>query len=391
MKSKKFTKLFVYFSLTSIAFIIGFNYIVDSYDIFASPKIKNFNINKIEKDSHIRIAKAMAIKKIHPQIAILGNSKSECGIDPSSKTFKDKVVYNASFYGGLPLEIEYFYNYLVKNGTKTIIMGIDFDFSYYKIKFQKGFDSTLFDNNYSIIKYLLSKDSLKHSLSTLKNQEYINQYERNGLRMPSSRQKIVNRFGGHRKTFIKSCEGYYNESVKGLYDITDNKHFKVYERIIKYSYENDIDLKLFISPSHATLWEILDKGKVLTYKNFEDWKRKLVLINRKYALLYKSKEFDLWDFTDYTEITTEVPSSLDSKPMKYYWDNAHYKKELGDMILDKIYNKNNSKIDEALYFGKKIDINNINSHLLELAIKRLNWLNNNKTIINNICLNAVKK
>jgi hypothetical protein len=46
----------------------------------------------------------------------------------------------------------------------------------------------------------------------------------------------------------------------------------------------------------------------------------------------------LGDFSGYNSMTTEpVPPSGDTTSrMKWYWESSHYRKELGDLVLDRL-------------------------------------------------------
>ena len=60
---KKFSIKILVFTPLIVLFIGGFNYIVDPYDIFDSPKIDGFNANKPEVESHLRIYKAIRLQQ----------------------------------------------------------------------------------------------------------------------------------------------------------------------------------------------------------------------------------------------------------------------------------------------------------------------------------------
>ena len=62
-------------------------------------------------------------------------------------------------------------------------------------------------------------------------------------------------------------------------------------------------------------------------------------INEQEAARSGESPYPLWDFSGYNSLTTEdVPPDGDSETqMKWYWESSHYKKELGDLVLDRIF------------------------------------------------------
>ncbi len=104
------------------------------------------------------------------------------------------------------------------------------------------------------------------------------------------------------------------------------------------------------------------------YDIFEQWKRDLVntieQVNQEYPNQYP---FLLFDFTGYNSITTEaIPTKDSQKQMKWYTESSHYKKELGNLVLDIVLNY--PSINYNIYddFGILIDNNNIESHLANI-------------------------
>jgi len=51
-----------------------------------------------------------------------------------------------------------------------------------------------------------------------------------------------------------------------------------------------------------------------------------------------ARPFLLWDFSGCHSVTIEdVPASGDLRSeMRWYWEAGHFKKELGDLVLDKV-------------------------------------------------------
>ena len=107
-------------------------------------------------------------------------------------------------------------------------------------------------------------------------------------------------------------------------------------RIISYARTQGIDLRLFISPIHALQSELIHQMGL--GKQLQRWRRDLVLLTAGHNT---TPAIPLFDFGGYNRYTTEpVPTEfgpMAGKSMRWYWESSHYKKELGDRLLDRIF------------------------------------------------------
>ena len=69
---------------------------------------------------------------------------------------------------------------------------------------------------------------------------------------------------------------------------------------------------------------------------------------------------EVWDFSGVSPETLEaIPTRGDRKThLNYYWEAGHFKKELGNLVIDRLLGKQND-------FGIKLDSGNIESWLAE--------------------------
>jgi len=77
------------------------------------------------------------------------------------------------------------------------------------------------------------------------------------------------------------------------------------------------------------------------WPEFERWKEVLVNILAEDSSRHPGEQaFPLWDFSGYNSITSEpIPNAGDtSTQMKWYWESSHYKTEVGNFVLDRIFN-----------------------------------------------------
>ena len=98
---------------------------------------------------------------------------------------------------------------------------------------------------------------------------------------------------------------------------------------------------------------------------WEKWKFEIVRINEVEAKRHGKEPFPIWDFSGFNSVTTEtIPPINDSESqMQWYWESSHYKRELGDLVLDRVFNYNNLSRNVPDDFGVLLSLDNIASHL----------------------------
>jgi len=78
-----------------------------------------------------------------------------------------------------------------------------------------------------------------------------------------------------------------------------------------------------------------------------------------------------WDFSGYNAITTE-PIGWQ---MSWYWDASHYRRDVGDMILDRMFGLPHRTGPER--FGTRVTQGTIEPHLARFDSERELWLATN--------------
>lgn len=121
-------------------------------------------------------------------------------------------------------------------------------------------------------------------------------------------------------------------------------------------------MKIFISPSHAAQMEAI--RIVGLWQEFEQWKREL------------SKMAPVWDFSGYNSITSEPVSN----GMKNYLDSSHYRKNVGDLVINCLFSYQEEKVPAD--FGTLITPANVEAHLTKIRADREVWAEKNLHIVN---------
>jgi hypothetical protein len=111
--------------------------------------------------------------------------------------------------------------------------------------------------------------------------------------------------------------------------IVGDNHYDNLQSILAQLEEAGVEVQGFISPMHVMHQELLREMGYLD--EFNDWKRRLVSIFAAYPNAV------LWDFSGYSDITTETVPADEDADMRWYTDSAHYRQSVGNFIVAKMY------------------------------------------------------
>lgn len=397
---KKYLKLVALFTFIIIGVIGTFNWFVNPYSIYNSPEFDGFNADKPEFINFLRLTKAQQVTVYEPTSLILGTSRSGIGLDPDYSGWKDERAYNLALPGVHIYELlRYFQHANASKKIKKVVLAVDFRFfindsvgsGFSDLRMlanedgSKNFTSS-FGKIADMVSTLFSMDSLMTSLKTVRHQGW----SKETLSSNGSWDRSSELFD-HRKAFnayMKSTFNRLDDVNNG--DINDFKGEKYFSSLLRTAYNENIELYLVISPSHAWHWEAY-RIKDL-WNKLEDMKRMVVRINEKEASRAEKSPFPVWDFSGYSTVTTEpVPLLGQNKiKMEWFWESIHYKKSLGNLVLDKLFSNqvaNNYLTDD---FGVKLNSQNMDEHLSQQRILQKNYMANNKSDIAHI-MDLLKK
>ena len=386
----KFIIIF-FLSLTQVLFLIGgFNWWVDPYDIYHPVEYKS---NKpVWMSKQIRLAKAYRLKKLKPQGIVIGASSSQLGINPDHPGWEKDIYprYNLGLPGANLYEsFRYFQHSHALNPPKQVLIGLDFvtfniffqlsdDFNEsYLVVSRKGKRQDHYLTNLGITLFSLSaiKASQKKILYRGKGSHFSNGTEfsesidspiqNNRSAMMSSATRNVSRLlmppPAHR--FCLDEEG------------SGSMGFKYLREMLEIAKESKTDVRLFIQPTHVYFMEVLKTLGMM--KDYEKWQHQLInlveVVNKKYP---EGFEFPLWDFSGYNAVTTDEVSSEEEpkQPINLYYDVGHFKKKLGDMIQDRIFNYHDIGRVIPQDFGIQINSKNIDIYQIEQKKKRREYM-----------------
>lgn len=396
---------FLLLSSFLLCFLIAFNWIIDPADIYRVVQKKGFNEIKPKVTKFTRISKPIQTQYAQPKTLVLGSSRAEFGVNMSDAIWKQVGLpaINNAVSGASVYDISRFYDHaLAVAPVETIVLGIDFFmFNVFAqggngIKYEEIFavspthEKQPFYNIHQLIFTLLSADFFSNSISTIKKQkEKYRKFTPEGQRINEREiyQKILPKGGFNLRFFQEDVREFsmwgHCRDNRFRYEGNGMNAMESFEYILETSRKKDIKLVLFIAPVHAWLLETIDA--LGFWGAFENWKRDLVkrVVQQNKNLSENEQSIELWDFTGYSSYTTEpVPEKNDNKTvMKWYIDPSHYSDKLGHVILQEMFNQN-----QSLGFGIKLTPENIEQHLKTIRDKgeqfrlenkqRLQWVRN---------------
>ncbi len=302
------------------------------------------------------VTKAYRAPESEPEVLLVGNSRVEMGLFPGHALFNGKAAYNIAMPGAdVRMQVDYAVNTIRLTGTvKTLIIGVDIlDFlvdesalapkditfvtpGYHKRLREYGGDSL--ENDLFRLReqaaMIFSLDSLIASIMTVIKQRSIeSSIDVTGFNTAQSYVDIV-RVEGVKALFVQKLQEIQSnlagEKRVVVSEATGVRSpaFEHLQRLMDEARERGIEVHIFISPYHYSYLHVLDEAGLTE----EFWRWKEMLIDQLNVPDIPS--LPLWDFSIFSQAVLEpVPLDTPLREMEWYWEPAHYKRELGDHML----------------------------------------------------------
>lgn len=374
--SKPYVQLYLALLSSLLLAIAGVNILVDPYKMFRVLTVKGFNHNKYFLDATgLRRVKAFDLAQGDYDTVILGTSRALTGLDPQAPAFGSRKVYNAGLTASNFYEVEKVYRY-ARNQLKlrTVVIGLDFFTFTGKKSVNRDFDQSLFagvmfQNPSSYLTDLLSLDTLQLSFKTVARnmRGKAPTYWDNGFRnMNTSHLDQYKLFNTLTKTF-------FDDDSYGAFSYSQER-LELFRQLVEDCKKNNIELHILINPSHAREMEVI---RILgLFPQFEQWKRDLVsILDKSNTAHTNTPAFTLWDFSGYNQATTEaIPPKNSPVRMKWYWEASHYRKELGYIVLDKVFGRASNVPAPLTDFGTTLTPNNLEPHLAKIRSQQKQYM-----------------
>lgn len=402
---KAFIYCFIGVVFLTAAVLIGVNVVVDPFYRFDLISIRGFNRQKPQFPTYARMAKPGVVCRLNPASAVLGTSRVEVGIDPAHPALKSRFgpSYNVALAGSGLKELLATFKHVVHASShlKQVLIGIDF------LMFNANREAVVFGTEvfgYDQKRLMLSSSDtclrsflydadnfiglagLRHVRNTVINQlseedrkdankvaNWISLYDRNGFRNQFDTIKTLVAKRGYRGIFGEGQEYGYASKIwrpppAGRYCFESPGQantIETFRDMVRFARQSGAEVIFFINPLHARMMIALQEAGL--WPQFEDWKRELVGAVEDEARESGKAPFALWDFSGFNTVTTErIPAAGDlTTEMHWWWEPSHYKKEAGDLILDRIFGFYSASRALPSDFGVKLSADNVEQRIAD--------------------------
>lgn len=366
---RRFFTAFFCFLIIPILCCVLFNFKMDPYGIWGQDAWFGLNHVKNLQRRHERLFKAVAVMRVRPTTILLGSSRTEVGLDPKHPLFASRTgIYNLGIAGPNMGEVEQYFEHALANQPKLeeVILGIDFfmfnDLSKNRADFDKELIGRTTIPSKTLLEVLFSFDALEASRSTLffnLNPSPIRgvEFRADGMEKVKYLVSRKKSFEGTIKEFLRRIR---DNPMYGKYRYSQSA-FESLAQVVRICREKQIRLTLFISPSHATEWEMIRLTGL--WPEFENWKRQV-------AELYP-----LWDFSGYNFVTTEAVA----EDMENYIDHSHYTPKIGTLVLNRMFHVHEKDVPKD--FGVLLTPENVEPHLSKIRAEQIMWIDAHTDVV----------
>ncbi len=377
--------------------VVAFNIAVDPYGIFDQPRRPGFNALKPYAGDRGRIAKIHQVIAVAPRGLIVGNSRTEMGLNPENACWprKGQPVYNISIPGlSQYLQTRYAQHAIAAGKVRFLAAGIDFiDFlipagssgdPHRWPPANESDPSLLVDADGTprpafarerladMIRASLSLDALSHSVSTVlqQNRRHVKTRTRLGFNPAEAIYEPIIRREGARVLFIQKNRELMRRLLArqwALYypDSRWSENFEALRRLLRMAAAKGVALTLFINPYHAEYMSALDIAGL--WPQFGEWKRRVT------EIAAEEGGVPVYDFSAFNRFSTENIDDVAPRgeALQWFWEPAHYRRALGDRIIAAITGGScQGPGTPPPLPGPRLTPENIGAHLRRLAEER---------------------
>lgn len=365
-------------ALLLITFVVFLNYSVDPYFIhqWDTPLLHRLSP---AQQKIMPWAKTYAAYRYQPEVVFLGSSRTEIGLPTDSPLFSGKRVFNLAISGASTGDAA---NMLQHTGffhrPEIVVWGLDYGWQFREKTGNTDFNKELIAQGatYPLWRALLN---IKRSVSMAMTGETLNillgKSEQScksllayyGHKSSECLDVIMKNEGGTEKAFAEVLKK--KEPLENPADVTAT--IQLLDQVAGDYCQNGTVLRFYIQPIHAlaelSYWATLGK-------DLDNWKRALVQMVD--AQRQGGCDIRLVDFSGFNSITTEeIPQVTGKADMQHYWEQSHYRSEVGLRILEELLatdEKDGKGANNT--FGVELRGDTIEQHLLNFHNSRQQYI-----------------
>ncbi|MBT5230824.1 MAG: hypothetical protein HOM11_11190 [Methylococcales bacterium] len=348
-------KLWLALVVGGLILVVTLNIVADPLDVYRVVHAEGFNVIKPKVDSYSRLSKPMQVQRRQAKLLVMGSSRAEYGIPMTHSALGDSVYSYTMSGTNIYHTMRFFQHAVAQSEVKELVLGLDFFmFNSHAIEGLDAEDILAVTANNDIntafkmnqwLKTLLSLDMFKISMKTLSRQKIKYQrFDELGNMTLKNITDYPTEFSHVQTVYAhkvwSECKGELFEFQRGD---GSGDTFHYLQRILTLANDNNIKVTLYISGSHAYLWEMLDYMGL--WSKFEDWKTQLSALADRYP------EVPLWDFSGYHAYSVEVVPQNGEGGMQWYMDASHFLPRLGSKMLAQMFQQSSDGFGVLLNSG----------------------------------------
>jgi hypothetical protein len=387
----RYLATYLLLALVMTTVLAAFNALVDPYGAFGAPLIDGFNRFKFGFNHHQRIAKTYALERHLPATVILGSSRVASALDPEHPAFRHRPVYNLGIDASSIYEVYRMAQHAqALRPLDEMVLAVDFYMFNADWPSQVDFDESRLavsvdgkptHNRIAEFASLLASGDVSYeSWWSLRHQrDRDTHYTSLGRRDENNDELDMLNRGGQRLVFQASEKSYVNYGYSPqhhgylLADKEGRSPFIWLRRLLDDCRARGTRVHLVINPVHARQYEVM--AAVGLWPAYPDWKRRVLATTLEEAAAHRSAPYPVWDFGVINDITTETVPALGDRTttMRWYRESSHYRKVLGDRMLDRILAEPPPNDAPADGFGLLLTTANIEAQLSLQARRFAEW------------------
>ena len=366
-------------ALAIVAVVVGLNYLVDPYILhqWDSPALRRLTS---AQQKLLPWGKTYAAFRYRPEVLLLGSSRSEIGLPADTPLLAGRRVLNLAISGASVGDAARMLRHSSRfQPPRLVVWGLDYGWQFREKTGNTDFIEELEagDAPYALGRALLD---LKRSMSLTMTGDTLAVLSGNnersclpllayhGFKAPPCLEVIMSNEGGTRRAFEEVLKSKpplgAPDDVAATVAFLDNS--------LRNTCAAGTTVRLFIQPLHAlaelSYWNGLES-------DVEEWKRQLTAMAER--LRGEGCDLALYDFSGFNPITTEpTPQESGEETMAHYWEQSHYKGEVGELILARLLGQGGGS--EKDDFGTELRPDTVEGHLAASRLARQRYLDSRR-------------
>lgn len=335
---RSYLTIFGGITAVTLGAVATLNYQVDPYLIhqWDTPQVQHLRPGREKLSAW---GKTYALARFQPGVVYAGNSRTELGLPVQMALFGGKDVFNGALSGASVGDAMAMVQHAAAvSRLDTVVWGIDapsFSLDGGNTDFDRELVATdryyLWRRGLIDIKRALTIDMTMDSISLLRGtfgQNCLSSLATYGQRDDRCVRDRIDGWGGTRAAIIPRLREY----IRGAGPTAEAT--RGFSQTVAGLCRSGTRVRLYINPTHAMTGDALYwAGK---WPAMERWQAQLAELARQQRLL--GCDVRLYDFSGFNSITTEAIPQVSGKPdMQYYWETSHYRVNVGQMILARMF------------------------------------------------------